>query len=167
MNFLKRIELWVLLLALMGGILWVFNSAPAEDEGEMQGTASLENANESPLKLHRAVLERDYGNVRLDLDLRIRNDKAEKLVLQAPEVRLLSNGGREVSTFFLPFDPVPEVAAKSTQDVQLRYWLEASDLKGALTLEVDGLLLEVKSSSPLDINSLKNGEKKAVTGLNW
>lgn len=170
MNLLKRLELWVLLAIIVAGLAYVFLSGPGdsgEEDASPDGKGSSSAAQNEPLKLHRSTLERDYGNVRLDLDVRVKNDTAEKLVMQAPAVRLLTSGGREVPSFFLPFAPAPEVPAKSTQDVQLRYWLEAGDLQQGLKLEIQGRTLEVKSTSPLSIDSLKNGEKKVFTGLDW
>lgn len=167
MHFLKRIELWVLLAIIVAGLVWVFTSGgDDEDAAGEDGTSSVEDPG-APLKLHRCILERDYGNARLDLELRVRNDKPEKLVLQAPKVKLVTDKGREVQSFFLPFDPVPEVAANSTLDVQLRYWLEASDLQSALTLEVDGKTLPVKGAKALDLNAMKNGEEKIVQPGGW
>jgi len=168
MNYLKRIELWVLLALIVAGLVFVFTSKPAEDDLDPSRPAANDSGNaKAALVLHRTTLERDYGNVRLDLELRIRNDKSEKLVAQSPAVKLLSGSGREVPTFFLPFDPIPEVPAKGSQDVQLRYWLETADLQGPLTLEVNGQRLEVKSAQPLDIATLKNGEKKVIKGTAW
>ncbi|HSJ03438.1 MAG: hypothetical protein ACAI34_12385 [Verrucomicrobium sp.] len=167
MNLLKRFELWVLLAIIVAGLTYVFTSGPA-DEGEEDSTSKSGTAESNdkggPLKLHRVALERDYGNVRLDVDLRIRNDKTEKLLLHAPTARLLTTQGREVPSFFLPFAPPPEVAAGSTQDVQLRYWLEAADLQQGLTLDIGGNTLEIKAPTPLDIETLKSGEKKEFTG---
>ncbi len=169
MNFLKRIELWVLLAVIVAGLVWVFTSSSSDEEepDASDGATSSVETHEAPLKLHRCVLERDYGNARLDIELRVRNDSSDKLVLQAPKVKLLTDKGREVPSFFLPFDPVPEVAVKSTLDVQLRYWLDAADLQGALTLEVDGKTIPVKSTKAFDLVSMKNAEKKVLEPKEW
>jgi hypothetical protein len=87
--------------------------------------------------------------------------------MQPPDVRLVSGSGREVPPFFLPFEPQPEIPPGATQDVQLRYWLEASDLSNTLTLEVAGRSIVVKSASPFDVESLKNGEKQTFTSAEW
>src|SRR5205085_1836608 len=109
---------------------------------------------------HRCILKRDYGNARLDIELRVRNDGPEKLLMRSPKVKLLTPKGGEIPSYFLPFDPVPEVAPNATEDVQLRYWLEAADLHGALTLEVDGKTLAIKSDAAFDLNSIKNNDEK-------
>jgi hypothetical protein len=169
MHFLKRIELWVLLAAIVAGLAWVFLS---DGDGDGEGPPSMGGAvpaadAQARLQLHRCVLKRDYGNARLDIDLRVRNEGAEALALQTPKVKLLAGGEREVPSYFLPFDPVPEVPANSAQDVQLRYWLEAEDLKGALTLEVDGKTLPIKGASAFDLDSMKNEEEKVIQPGTW
>lgn len=168
MNFLKRIELWVLLAVIIAGLVWVFSSKHADDdESGTTGATSTADASDLPLKVYRCVIERDYGNARLDVDVRIRNDEAEKLICQSPKVKLLNAKGREVPSFFLPFDQQPEVPAKTAQDVQLRYWVDAADLQGALTLEVNGKTLEVKTAKALDWESMKNGEKRTLSAGAW
>lgn len=169
MNFLKRIELWILLLLVIGGIAYVFTSRPGEeDDVTPANSPSLTVKNsEEPLQLRRSSLKRDYQNARLDLTVRVRNDSATPLPMQSPKVKLLTGKGREVPSFFLPFEKQPEVAAKSTEEVQLRYWLEASDLQGGLSLDVEGKILLIKSAKPLDINTLKNAEEKVLAGTDW
>jgi hypothetical protein len=167
MHLPKRIELWVLLAVIVAGVVWVFLSRDNGGEEQTAGGTTAVEDTQAPLRLHRCTLKRDYGNARLDIDLRVRNDSAEKLVMQAPKVRLLTGKGRDVPSFFLPFDPVPEVPPKSSQDVQLRYWLEAADLQDALTLEVDGKRLEVKSEKAFDVNAMANGEEKVIEAGKW
>jgi hypothetical protein len=169
MAFLKRFEVWVLLAVVIAGLAWVFVSGPADEfEEEVLPAASSDSAETSPaLSLRKLVIKRDYGNARLDVDVKIRNEKSEKLVLTAPAVRLVTGDGREVPSFFLPFDPLPEVAANSTQETQLRYWLEGKDLQGTLTLEIDGLHLLLKDDTAMDIKLLKNGEEAVIKTPRW
>jgi hypothetical protein len=164
---MKRIELWVLLAIIVAGLAWVFLSRGSHEADFSAGTATSGSDASAPLQLHRCVLKRDYGNARLDIDLHVRNDTAEKLVLQAPHVKLLAANNREVPSFFLPFDPVPEVAANSALDVQLRYWLEASDLGGPLELEVAGKRLAIKGAGSFDLKSMGNGEEKVIQPGAW
>ncbi|MEY4483082.1 MAG: hypothetical protein RL693_534 [Verrucomicrobiota bacterium] len=169
MNFLKRIELWVLLLLVAGGIAYVLTSRSSEEDDitpSNSPTITVKNTDE-PLQILRTSLKRDYQNARLDLTVRVRNDGASPLPMQSPKVKLLTDKNREAPSFFLPFEKQPEVGAKSTGEVQLRYWLEASDLQGGLSLEVDGKTLPVKSAKPLDINTLKNAEEKVISGTDW
>ena len=169
MNFLKRIELWILLLLVAGGIAYVLTSRPSGEDDVTPSSSPSTTVNNTgePLQLLRTSLKRDYQNARLDLTVRVRNDSASPLPMQTPKTRLLTDKGREIPSFFLPFEKQPEVAAKSTGEVQLRYWLEASDLQGGLSLEVDGKTLPVKSAKPLDLNTLKNAEEKVLPGTDW
>jgi hypothetical protein len=146
---------------------WVFLSSGDGKVDTPGGEATTDTAAAPPLQLHRCVLKRDYGNARLDIELHVRNDTAEKLVMQAPKVKLLGDKGREIPSFFLPFDPVPEVSPHSALDVQLRYWLEESDLKGPLHLEVDGKRLDIKGGAPFDLKSLENGEERVIQPGSW
>jgi hypothetical protein len=166
MQFFKRFELWVLLALIVAGLAWVFMSGGKDDNSDDTTGASITES-DAPLRLHRCMLKRDYGNARLDIDLRVRNDSAEKLVMQTPKVKLLTGKGREVPSFFLPFDPIPEIAPKSSQDVQLRYWLDAADLDGALKLEVDGKSLPIKSDKAFDLKTMANSEEKVMLTGGW
>ncbi|HSI62607.1 MAG TPA: hypothetical protein VLE43_05795 [Candidatus Saccharimonadia bacterium] len=173
MNLFKRVELWVLLAVVLGGLVWVFTSGPAdEDEAATDSpprkTGTVVKGDPAkPLQVHRSILERDYGNARLDIEVRIQNAGKEKLVLQPPHVRLLTGSGREIPGFFLPFEPQPEIASGTTQDVQLRYWLEKKDLQEALTLEVNGLQAKVKGAQPFDLEALKSKEQKTFLPDAW
>lgn len=174
MNLFKRVELWVLLAIVLGGLVWVFTSGPAEQEEDAGGTtpprkkgAIVQGDPDQPLLVHRSVLERDYGNARLDIEVRIQNTGKEKLVLQPPQVRLLTGSGREIPGFFLPFEPQPEIAPGTTQDVQLRYWLEKKDLQEALTLEVNGLRAKVKGTQAFDLETLKSKESRTFLPDGW
>jgi hypothetical protein len=175
MNLLKRVELWVLLAIVVGGLAWVFTSGPAEDEEDARGSDTrarktgtvVKGDPGKPLQVHRSVLERDYGNARLDIEARIQNAGNEKLVLQPPHVRLLTGSGREIPGYFLPFEPQPEIAPGTTQDVQLRYWLEKKDLQEALTLEVNGIQAKVKGGGAFDLETLKNKEPKTFQPDAW
>jgi hypothetical protein len=164
MQLLKRIELWILLAAVLAGLYFVFGSSHQDGDSSVDPpTASAE----APLQIHRCVLARDYSNAQLDIELRVRNDSAETLVLQPPAARLLNAKGREVPGFFLPFQPQPEVPAKSAQDVELRFWLDAGDLDGALQLDVKGQSVAVKGAKAFDLTALKNGDKKAFNPGEW
>lgn len=170
MNLLKRFELWVLLAVILAGLWFVFSPGDSgadgmEDAGS--GSSAAGGSAPAPLHLHRVGVERDYGNVRLDLDVRVRHEGTDKLTMQPPEVRLVSGSGREIPPFFLPFEPQPEISPGATQDVQLRYWLEAADLQNTLTLKVGERSLVVKSATPLDVETLKNGEKQTFTSAEW
>ncbi|MCE9517961.1 MAG: hypothetical protein K8R87_00060 [Verrucomicrobia bacterium] len=163
MKLPQRIELWLLLAVIAAGLIIVFASHHRDDEPAQASQSS----DDAPLMLHRCSIERDQENARLEIELRVQNVGADKLVLQTPKVKLLAANDREIPGFFLPFEPLPEVPAKATQDVQLRYWLEAADLKGVLNLDVEGHRIEVKGAKKLALNSLTNAEKKIFKPGEW
>lgn len=167
MGVLKRFEIWLLLAVIAGGLAWVFSSRQDADELPGDELAEVADQPERAVVLRRSVLRRDYGNARLDLELRVANAKAEKLVMGPPAVRLVAGRNREVPGFFLPFEALPEVAAHSKGEVRLRYWLEAGDLQETLTLEVNGEPLLVKDETPLDLAGFENGRDVVMEGTAW
>ncbi len=162
MSFLKRIEVWVLLLLGGGAAVWVLMDKPVI-EGDPQPVEST--STDPALVIHRCTLERDYGNARLDIELRYRNASPRPLVLQPPDVKLMTGDGREVPPFILPVEKPPQIAAQTTQSVRLRYWLESAHLSGPLTLEVRGERAEVKSASALDLAKIENKKPRTWQGM--
>jgi hypothetical protein len=166
-SWIQRPEVWVLLLASVAAGFWALGPGPEEAEWQAApGTAVVEGGR---VRLLGGVLERDYGNARLDVTVRIRNEGIHPLPLNPPRTRLLAGveGGREVPPFFLPTERPPEVAAKSEAEVTLRYWLEAADLKGPLVLEVEGERVAVKEARAFDLEDLENGKPRVLKGEAW
>jgi hypothetical protein len=165
MSLLKRFEVWVLILLAAGAGLWVALDQPAP-EGDPRPVTEEEQAAEEPaLVIHRCSLERDYGNARLDIELRYRNSSPRPLVLQPPDVKLLTHDGREVPPFILPVEKPPQIAPRTAQSVRLRYWLEAAHLKGGLSLDIRGGKADVKSNTALDLEKLENHKPRTWQGL--
>lgn len=161
MSFLKRIEVWVLLIIGGGAAIWVLTDKPAI-EGDPQPVEST--SSDPALMIHRCTLERDFGNARLDIELRYRNASPRPLILQPPDVKLTTGDGKEVPPYILPVEKPPQIAAQTTQSVRLRYWLEASHLNSSLTLDVRGAKAEVKSATPLDLSKLESKKPKLWQG---
>jgi hypothetical protein len=163
MHLFKRFEVWLLLIA--GGIAvwWSLQSGSAPfDEGllaEMKADVSLQ--------LRRCTLERDFGNARLDLEIRYKNSRPRPLYLQPPDVRLINAAGKDVPPFILPTEKPASIEAQTTSDLRLRFWLQKADLAGPLTLDIRGQTLEVKSNTPLDLEKLENKKPKVWTSANW
>lgn len=153
------------MLASLLALYWAMGSKEVESswQGEPEGGEAVV---ESKATMLGGALERDYGNARLDLTVRVRHDGIHPLVMKAPQVRLMA-GEREVPSFFLPAERLPEVAPKTTTEVTLRYWLETTDLQGPLALEVDGEKVPVKSATAFDLATLENGKPKALRGVEW
>ena len=163
MRIFQRFEVWLLLIA--GGIAvwWSFQTTPNPSETGPGAEISAE----SPLQLRRCTLERDFGNARLDLEVRYKNASPRPLSMQAPDVRLLNAAGKDVPPFILPVERPPTAEAQTTGDIRLRFWLEKADLNGTLTLEIRGQKLEVKNATPLDLEKLENAKPKVWTSAGW
>lgn len=155
----------MLLLASGAALFWALS--PTGDDGSWVGApVTGEVAMGGRVSMLGAALERDYGNARLDLEVRVRNEGVHPLMMKAPQVRLMA-GEREVPAFVLPAERLPEVAAKTTSEVTLRFWLEAQDVKGALVLDVEGEKVPVKSAKAFDLTTLENGKPQALKGVEW
>ncbi len=163
MRIFQRFEVWLLLIA--GGIAvwWSFSGGPNPAE---TGPVAEINA-DSPLQLRRCTLERDFGNARLDLEVRYKNASPRPLSMQPPDVRLINAAGKDVPPFILPVERPPSVEAGTTGDIRLRFWLEKADLAGALTLEIRGQKLEIKNGTPFDLEKLENAKPRMWTSTEW
>ena len=164
MKFFQRFEVWLLLILGGGAAFWVLTSKPSEDGNPEPIEASAAPTSEPAITIHRCSLERDYGNARLDIELRYRNASPRALILQPPDVRLLTADGKEVPIFILPVEKPPQVAAQMAQDIRLRYWLDKAQLQGSLTLDIRGQTAEVKTAAPLDLEKIENHKPKTWTG---
>lgn len=172
MKFYQRIEVWLLLLAGAGAAFWALQPRAGSTAGSWEhdsARAADEAEGARRVTLRGATLERDYGNARLDLDARVRNDGIHPLALTPPHARLLAgpDGEREVAPFFLSAERPPEVAPQAASEVRLRYWLEAADLQGPLLLEVEGEKLPVKSAAPCDLEKFENRKPVILRGVEW
>lgn len=164
MRVFQRFEVWLLLIAAGAAIWWSFK---AESPSVETGVPVAALNSDSPLQLRRAALERDFGNARLDLEVRYKNISPRPLFMQPPDVRLINAAGKDVPVFILPSERPTSVEAQTTSDVRLRFWLEKADLAGALTLDIRGQKLEVKNSTPLDLEKLPNAKPKVWTSAHW
>lgn len=164
MKFFQRFEVWLLLLLGGGVAIWVLTSKPSVD-GNPEPIEATESQPASAITIHRCTLERDYGNARLDIELRYRNASPRTLILQPPDVRLLTADGKEVPSFILPVEKPPQVPAQTAQDIRLRFWLDQTQLQSSLKLDIRGQTAEVKSATPLDLEKLENHRPKTWKGL--
>lgn len=163
MHLFKRFEVWLLLVAGVIAVGWSLqtDSTPVDDGPMAEMKADL------PLQLRRCTLERDFGNARLDLEIRYKNTSPRPLFMQPPDVRLINAAGKDVPPFILPVEKPANIEAQTTSDLRLRFWLEKADLAGALMLDIRGQKLEVKNNSPLDLEKLTNAKPKVWTSANW
>ena len=145
MAFFKRVEVWVLLLLSGGVAVWVL-SGDGNADLPPAWTVAEPSSNEPVLTLRGCTLERDYGNARLDLRVKVRNTTIRPLMLRPPMVKLLAGDEVEVAPFFLPAEMPPDVAAGRTSEVVLRYWLEEAELVQPLVLVVNDARLTIKGA---------------------
>lgn len=167
MNLFKRLEVWLLLILAAGATLFVLTQDRSGQGGKPLISDIQPAKPEARLTVRQCTLERDFGNARLDIEARLTNRRAQKLLLVAPAVRLVNSAGKNVPDFILPAERPPEIPPNSEAQVVLRFWLEQADLNGKLTLEVDGEKVEVKTGQPFDLNKLKNAEARVMRGLDW
>ena len=170
MKSLLRIEvLFLLVLAAAGGAWILFSHKPSPLDEARPAVARLsQDPGDGSTLIRSCHLERDVGNARLDIELRVTNSHSKKLLLAPPAMRLINAKGDDVPAYFLPTEPPPELPAKSTSEVKMRFWLEADDVKGALVMEVDGQRFDIKTAAPLELEALKNAELKAMpVGGDW
>ncbi|MDB6117680.1 MAG: hypothetical protein JWO08_1461 [Verrucomicrobiaceae bacterium] len=168
MKIFQRFEVWLLIVLSAVAMMGVFKPfSKPEAEGQLSNaTPANESTKAAPL-VHRLTLVRDFGNARLDVDVRLTNKHAKKLQLVAPTVKLMAGKDRQIPDFFLPVEPPPEIPAKTTADVHLRFWLEKGDLAGKLTLQFDGESVDLKSDKPFDLGQVKNAEPKVLGAGDW
>ena len=158
MHFFQRTEVWIiLLLASAAGAFVLFTSEPSNPD-RLPTVANVGPATQEPTRITRRTLERDHGNARLDLDVRVTNSHESAKQLVPPFVVLKNANGREIPAFFLPIEPPPTLAPTTTAAVHLHFWLEAADLQNALTLTVDGQEIQVKGAKPVDLTGFENAK---------
>lgn len=167
MKLFRRFEVWLLLVLAVVSMIVVFKPWTALRKAPPAAPPPSETASDAPLQVRTATIVRDYGNARLDVDVRIVNHHAKKLQLHSPVVKLMAGKDHEVPEFILPVEPVPEVPPKATADVRLRYWLERSDLVGSLALVFDGESVTLKSDRPFDLTQLENAKPRVMKAEEW
>lgn len=171
MQWTRRIEVWLLLLAVVALAAWALWPGAEPGEGARLAEEETAAAAEGPRFDIRSIeLERDYGNARLDIEVMFENRRPSALTMQPPEVRLLAGDdpdADEVPDFFLAIEPRPQIAGGGTQQVQLRYWLEAEHLHGPLVLHIGDHQRTIKTAEPVELDSFENRSRQRVRGGPW
>lgn len=165
MSIFKRVEVWILAVLLVGGAVFVLLSSRKDGaEGDLGG-GGLDGGGR--LTLVEAILERDYGNARLDLTVELDNRGRGPVPSGSPDTRLLTGSGDEVDPFFLAGDFPPDFEGGRRSRVTLKFWLKPEHFGGALTLDVRGDTLAIKSAEPFDLEALENGSPRTLGGAEW
>ena len=163
MSLFKRIEVWVLILLLGVGLFFVLNSGDP-DAPETEGKEATAKTEKYGIK--KLSLRRDYGNYELRISVDYNNKDGEEIDT-ASAAALMAEGDRKIPAFFLAIAPPPTIPAGKRETVELKYWLEADDLKGPLWLDVAGSRAQVKADASFDGESIENGETESLTLSNW
>ena len=166
MRVLKRPEVWVLLIVLIGGLGLVFYQKHAGDQ--------FEDAADTPgfIEIRKVELERDYGYGILSVTFSYDNKTGADIQTASPqsteaETQLLTVTGHKPDLFFLPgkFPPVLKAGEKSM--VTLDYWVERSHLRGALYLVIKGEKAIVKDRKPFALDAVENQKTLSFTTPEW
>ncbi len=169
MTVLKRVEVWILLALVVGGLVFVLatrGDRPGRPGRDGDGTDPAEAP--AGFTVTRVELRRDGSHAMAALRVRCRNDGDDPLVVAGENgARLVADGNERVPVYFRAFAAAPEVAPGEESEVVLRYWLSAGHLEGALRLELGGESAEVKDDEPLALDALEDGEEIAFTGTRW
>jgi hypothetical protein len=177
MKILKRIELWILLALIGGAIAFVISTSgddPEVDPDAREAPPTASQDSDTPFTVDASHLKRDYGNAVLEIHLTYHNNSDTAIELSSPTARLLSGsdpdaprGAEEVSAFFLAFTPPPAIPPGETANAILKFWLEKPHLETALWLRILDDTLPIKTSAPLDLETIPNQETAVFTAPKW
>ncbi|NNE93460.1 MAG: hypothetical protein HKN23_17580 [Verrucomicrobiales bacterium] len=165
MTMFKRIEIW-LLLFLVGGAIWfVFKTdGDAEKPEPAPVVKSDSNGKNSPddpeakggntkpdtgpkksarFEIRKVSAVQEPGGKVVELTVLGRNQDGDSLELKSPTVRLVTDAGDEIDSFFLPFEPPPVLEADGESTAELKYWIQGEGNAAKLWLEIDGERLAV------------------------
>lgn len=163
MGIFKRIEVWILLVLLGGGLIYVLTSG---DSGNTDPDNAASPAKTDKYVIKKLTLRRDYGNYELRLAVDY-NNKGGGEIETASAAALIAESGRKIPAFFLAISPPPIIPADKREQVELKYWLEGDDLKGHLWLDILGSKIQVKANAAFDGESVPNGETKTISLPEW
>ncbi len=165
MAIFKRIEVWIVLVLLLGlaGYVIVTSSTGRSDSGGGARDGDLEPR----LRIVARQLTRDYGNAKLDLTIVYDNRGGTELASTPPDIRLGAADGSEVDPFFLAGDFPPTIPAGRESRVTLAFWLQPEHFGQALELCVRDACVPVKSSAPFDIGSVENQGTREFGSADW
>ena len=172
MAVLKRFELWLLLILISGGLLYVFNIENADDEhgrAPITTTDADDSVVPEPLprySLQKTTLTRDGDHFLAEITIHCRNDHEQALKFISPGTRLMAAGGQEIPAFFLPFQPASQVPKSSEADVTLRYWLSNDDIIGPVSLQINEDIIPIKRGG-FKIEALPDKQSLSFTDTDW
>lgn len=163
MEVLKRVEVWVLLILVAGGVVFVLvTQRPSLPEGPPPAEAVVETEKAAPFEVEGATLRRESADHWvLELAVSYRNDSGAELELVSPTAQLLTREGVEIPAFFLAFAPPPMVPAHSKGKVELFFWLNEEWAEEELWLKIleDRVKVDLKDGNELVRNRDPQGKQ--------
>jgi hypothetical protein len=122
MKLFKRVGFWVLLALVVAALIFVFSKPKLGTE---------------IFTIEDITLRQDYSNYEMVIRVSYDN-KTDQEINTAESAALLAEGDRKIPAFFLAIAPPPKIPANKRTKIDLKYWLEADDLKGPLWLDILG-----------------------------
>ena len=110
--------------------------------------------------------ERAGDHLHLTLTAQVKNPGATALTLAPPAVQLLANG-KAVEPFIAPGLELVVLAPVAETEAALHWWLSAAEVNGALTLEIAGARVEVKSAAVFALDALPENTPVPLSFPNW
>lgn len=175
MPFVKRFEVWVLLLLSLAGIAWVFWSerekglAEHSEPDTAPGAAESSNANRPPIQIKSRRISREAEHLVLTIEVgRAETAKGGPVAFSEDDARLITESGESLPEFFLAFDPPPVRELNDNDRATLRYWFPKERAAGALWLEIGGERLPVKNpGSAAKSLDVPEGVEVDLDGPDW
>ena len=128
MKLFKRIEVWILLLLVVGGLVYVLVNALGENGGYNANDPDEENSagNKNPgekLEILQVELERDYSNYLATVSFRYDNSDGKEPLDLKEDVVLKDPAGMTVPLYWLgtmpPLEPIPAGKNRKGKDFLL------------------------------------------------
>ena len=132
MKLLKRVEFRVLLALVVAALIYVSSRPKPGNE---------------IFTIEDITLRQDYSNYEMVIRVSYDNQTGQEIDT-AESAALLAEGDRKIPGFFLAIAPPPKIPANKRTKVDLKYWLEADDLKGPLWLDILGSRVQLPAELP-------------------
>ncbi|MFN0128315.1 MAG: hypothetical protein ACKV19_16705 [Verrucomicrobiales bacterium] len=138
MNPLRRPELWLLLVLVAAGLVWVAVTQSGSRSPESFSRSADGSGMVDDLQVTRTQWTPDGTHRRLRVEFTAENRTTEALDVAPPSVRLLDAAGAEVPLFFVPGAFPPALAPGTRSASWIEFWLTEHQARDSMTLVVEG-----------------------------
>ena len=176
LNIFKRIEVWILLALTVAGLVFVISTGkprPEEPENLPEKTITETSsepktfAKDSLLEIHSIKVRRESDRFLAEVDFTYDN-QSDKPITTANAASLIPESKKAAPVFFLAFTGAPPILpAGEKTNSSLQFSLQGEEIAGELNLRIAGNSTPIKSSRSFDPESIKVGESKTFTRLDW